>query len=239
MVAALDVRPKLQHQETPKLEAGDRLTRTEFERRYLTMPGKSKAELIEGIVYMPSPVHHRRHSQPHSYITGCLFVYMSATPGTDIGDNATVRLDLDNEVQPDTLLRLTSEVGGSSVITDDDYIEGAPELAIEIAGSSVSYDMHAKLNVYRRNGVQEYLVWRVDEQAIDWFSLDAGNYVQLPVAADGLVRSRVFPGLWLNLAALLAHDLSSVLADLQRGIQSEEHAQFLDKLAIRSSRSTA
>ncbi|PNK01847.1 Uma2 family endonuclease, partial [Cylindrospermopsis raciborskii] len=93
--------------------------------------------------------------------------------------NSTVRLDLDNEPQPDALLRIKSELGGQSRISEDDYIEGAPELIVEISGSTVSYDSHDKLNVYRRHGVKEYIVWRVYDQEIDWFYLHEGEYRRL------------------------------------------------------------
>ena len=153
------------------LENGDRLTRIEFERRYDAMPHLKKAELIEGVVYMPSPVHFESHSKPHVSIITWLATYSLDTPGVEVGDNATVRLDMDNEPQPDALLRLDSALGGSSHLSDDDYIEGPPELIVEIAASSASYDLHDKLNVYRRNGVKEYMVWRVYEEALDWFWL--------------------------------------------------------------------
>ena len=137
----------------PPLEGGDRLTRAEFERRYEAMPHIKKAELIEGVVFMPSPVHYSSHSKPHAYIIGWLAFYCSSTPNVDLGDNATVRLDMDNEVQPDALLRLDAAQGGTSHLSDDDYLEGPPELIVEIAASSASYDLHDKLNVYRRNGL--------------------------------------------------------------------------------------
>jgi Uma2 family endonuclease len=198
------------------LENGDRLTRVEFERRYQQMPRIKKAELIEGIVYMASPLKVKGHAQPHAYIMTLLGLYTAATRGVDIADNATVRLDADNEVQPDALLRL--ENGGNSRISDDDYIEGAPELIVEIAGSSASIDLHDKLKVYRRAGVREYLVWRVYEAQIDWFRLEEGCYVPLTANGEGITCSEVFPGLWLEIPALLRGDLSGAIATLQRGL---------------------
>ncbi len=212
------------------LENGARLTRAEFERRYEAMPHLKKAELIEGVVYMPSPVHHTVHSRPHAYIIGWLVHYCSATPNIDLGDNATVRLDADNEVQPDALLRIEFEVGGTSRISDDDYIEGAPELIVEIAASSESYDLHDKKKVYRRNGVQEYIVWRVYEKALDWFRLEEGAYHRLEPDEAGILRSQVFPGLHLDVEALLAGDLATVLAVLRAGVATEEHAAFVENL---------
>ncbi|MCY7322439.1 MAG: Uma2 family endonuclease, partial [Phormidesmis sp. CAN_BIN36] len=221
---------KLSLVSTPRLENGDRLTRCEFERRYAATPEKFKAELIEGVVYVASPVRVRNHGRPHAYIMGWLIAYVAATPKVDIADNSTVRLDLDNEPQPDALLRIEPEVGGRSRITEDDYIEGAPELIVEIAASSASYDMNAKLNAYRRNGVQEYLVWQIYENQIAWFCLQEGEYIPLQPDATGMIRSQVFPGLWLAVDALLSGDLATVLAELQQGLGTSEHRAFVDRL---------
>ncbi len=204
----------------PPLENGDRLSRAEFERRYHAWPHLKKAELIEGIVYMPSPLHAESHAKPHAIIMTWLGVYTAATPGVSCFDNATVRLDADNEFQPDALLRL--DRGGQSRISDDDYIEGAPELVVEIAASSASIDRHEKLKVYRRNRVQEYLVWRVYDRQFDWFQLEAEGYIQLEADAAEIVRSQRFPGLWLARSALLQGDLAEVLAVLQQGIASSQ-----------------
>lgn len=210
----------------PELESGDRLTRAEFERRYTAMPHLKKAELIEGVVYVPSPVTHPDHSAPHLRLTTWLGTYLAFTPGVDAGDNATIRLDLDNEPQPDAFLRILPECGGQSW-NDGRYIGGAPELIAEVAASSASYDLHDKLHAYRRNGVREYLVWRVLDRAIDWFALRHERYE--PISADRL-RSEVFPGLWLDAAALLRGDLAQVLALLQQGLASPEHAEFVRRL---------
>lgn len=134
----------------PPLASGDRLTRAEFERRYQVTPEKFKAELIEGVVYVASPVR-VFHGTPHAALVTWLGVYQAATPGVSTADNTTTRLDLDNEPQPDALLRI--ETGGTSTISEDGYIEGAPELVAEIATSSAAIDLGAKQNAYRRNGV--------------------------------------------------------------------------------------
>lgn len=214
-------------QEIPLLENGDRLTRPEFERRYAAMPQVKKAELIEGIVYMPSPVRVRQHGRPHALVMGWLSNYWAATPGVDLCDNTTVRLDLDNEPQPDALLRIE---GGTSRISEDDYIEGAPEFVVEIAASSASKDLHDKLRAYRRNGVQEYLVWQIYEQQLNWFSLQAGEYVLLAADNQAVICSQVFPGLWLAGAALLQSDLAAVINCLNQGLQTVEHATFKKRL---------
>ena len=212
------------------LTSGDRLTRREFERRYEAMPDKLKAELIEGVVYVAAPVRFASHGEPHAHIITWLGVYCAATPGVRIGDNTTVRLDPFNEPQPDVLLRLEPEAGGRSHITPDDYIEGPPELIVEIAASSAAYDLREKKIVYQRSGVLEYVIWQIYEQRLDWFYLHEDEYEPLPTGADGVTHSRAFPGLRLDTPALLAGDLARVLAILQAGLQTDEHTAFADRI---------
>ena len=149
----------------PPLENGDRLTRLEFETRYQQMTHVKKAELIEGIVYMGSPLRINKHGEPHASIMAWLGFYKAYTNGVQLGDNCTVRLDPENEPQPDALLRI--ETDGESTISEDGYVEGAPELIAEIAASTVSIDVHDKLKVYRRNQVQEYKVLAVLQQGFE------------------------------------------------------------------------
>ncbi len=217
---------------TIPLENGDRLNRYEFERRYNAMPNLRKAELIEGIVYMPAALRFKSHSQPHGWMSGWLGNYEAMTPGVAVGDAPTVRLDIDNEPQPDAVLLIAPEAGGQVQLSDDDYIEGAPELVVEIAASSSAIDLHAKKQAYRRNGVKEYIVWQVLDRKINWFYLDKGEYLDLPTDADGIIRSRIFPGLWLAVAPVLAGNMQRVLAILQEGVQSPEHAAFVQKLGL-------
>jgi Uma2 family endonuclease len=145
-------------------------------------------------------------------------------------DNTTVRLDGDNEPQPDALLRIDESCGGQSRISEDDYIEGAPELIVEIAASSASYDLHDKLRAYRRNGVCEYLVWLTQEQTFRWYALQEGDYVQQQPDELGILRSQVFPGLQLAVSALLAGDMQQVLTVLQAEIALAAHQQFVAQL---------
>ena len=216
---------------TPPLELGDRLTRPEFERRYDAMPHLRKAELIEGVVHMPSPVRYRRHGRPHALLMGWLIHYEAATPGVETAENSTARLDLDNEPQPDAVLLIDPARGGQARISEDDYIENAPELVVEVASSSVSIDLTTKLHAYRRNGVRDYVVWRVFDRAVDWFVLRNGQYERLGPDAEGLLRSETFPGLWLDVPALLRGDVASVLAAVQRGLTSLEHNAFVVRLS--------
>jgi Uma2 family endonuclease len=147
------------------LEAGDHLTREEFHRRYLARPDIKKAELIDGVVYVPSPVRVTQHAQPHGFVMGWLALYISQRPDVILADNATVFLDGQAEVQPDAFL-IRPALGGPRV-TDDGYLEGAPQLVVEVSASSATYDLHVKKEAYRRNGVREYVVWRVLDEAID------------------------------------------------------------------------
>jgi Uma2 family endonuclease len=210
------------------LENGDRLSRDEFERRYAAMPHLKKAELIEGVVYVPAALRFRSHGQPHGQIMTWLGVYQAFTPKVELGDNPTVRLDLDNAPQPDAVLLID---GGSARISSDDYVEGAPELVVEIAASSAAYDLYDKKRAYKRNGIREYLVWRVYDKQLDWFSLEAGEYIKLEPDNDGIIRSIGFPGLWLATPQLLSGKMNEVLVVLQQGLNSTQHQEFCQHLS--------
>ena len=195
------------------LEAGDHLTREEFHRRYSARPDIKKAELIDGVVYMPSPVRLDQHGEPHGFVMGWLAFYVSHATGVRLGDNTTVYLDGKAEVQPDAFL-IRPRPGGPRV-TEDGYIEGAPQLVVEISASSATYDLHVKKEAFRRNGVPEYVVWRVLDKAIDWFRLQDGQYVLIEPDADGMIESEQFPGLRLHVTSMLAGDLATVLDRLR------------------------
>lgn len=234
----------------PPLEAGDHLSRSEFQRRYATHPEIKKAELIKGVVYvsqivinknhpsphgafqMASPVRIRQHSIPHRHLITWTGVYEAQTPHVFGGDNGSVILDAaDTEVQPDVFLALDAAVGGQSIINVEDYLEGAPELVIEVAASSASYDMHTKKQIYARYGVQEYIVAQVYERQLIWYQLRDSQYEALPPEAHGLLKSNVFPGLWLDPVAFWAGDLSKMLQGLQMGLASTDHADFVARLS--------
>jgi Uma2 family endonuclease len=182
------VKPPPHQKLLPPLENGDRLNRYEFERRYNAMPHLKKAELIEGVVYMAAALRFRSHGQPHGHLITWLGVYESATAGVESGIEPTVRLDLDNEPQPDAVLMIQAQAGGQARLSEDDYIEGAPELVAEIAASSAAIEPGDKKRAYRRNGIKEYIVWQVFEQKLDWFALQEGEYVLLPLGQDGIIR---------------------------------------------------
>jgi Uma2 family endonuclease len=233
-------RPKTQKvpalESIPPLENGDRLTRAEFERRYTAMPELKKAELIEGVVYMPSPVRLHRHGRPNLHIATWLGLYESSTPGVIGADNASARLDLDNMPQPDALLMIEPRLGGQARVAEDDYIEGAPELVVEVGSSTVGIDLNLKLHVYRRNGVREYIVWRVLDRKVDWFVLCDGEFIRLDPDEKGRYRSQTFPGLWLDARSLVEGDMAKVLEVVRQGLAAPEHAKFVLDLAAHSSR---
>jgi len=137
---------------------------------------------------------------------------------------------MDNEPQPDAVLLIAPACGGQAHISADDYIEDAPEFVAEVAASSVSIDLHMKSHIYQPSGVREYLVWRVLEQAVDWLVLRDGQYERLVLDTQGVLRSEVFPGLWLDTAALLRGDIAAVLATVQQGLASAEHKTFVARL---------
>jgi Uma2 family endonuclease len=208
----------------PPLENGDHLTKDEFERRYNAMPKTIKAELIEG----------KSRGNPDNKIATWLGFYSAHTQGVAAANNATVQLDEINEPQPDVLLIIEEHFGGQTIINADDYLEGAPELAVEVAASSATYDLREKKEAYRRNGVQEYIVWAVYDRQLQWLRLEAGQYVSLNPGEDGVIRSRTFPGLWLDVEALLKDDMAKVLAVLQQGLDSSEHKDFVERLSQRN-----
>ena len=214
---------------TPPLRHGDRMDREEFERRWDAMPDLKFAELIEGVVYMSAALS-VDHGTPHFTLQGWLFFYQAQTKGVIGAGNTSVRFDLRNMPQPDSLLRIDEEFGGQSRISEDRYFEGGPELIVEIANTTKSRDLGVKKTVYLRNGVREYIVWRVQDRAIDWFILRDDKYVSHLPSPDGITRSEVFPGLWLDTAALIAGDSAKVLQNAQLGIGSPEHMAFIAEL---------
>ncbi len=229
----------------PPLRHGDRLAMAEFERRYEAMPHLKKAELLDGIVHIPgphpvptsegelamsSPVSHADHSYPHAKLMFWLGLYWFETPGVMTGVEGSIRLDARSMPQPDAFLFIAPEHGGQARIGEDDYLVGAPELVAEVSASSASYDLRAKSDAYGRGGVREYLVWRTEDREIDWFALRAGGFQRLEIRLDGLYRSEVFPGLWLDPVALIRGDRHAIREASRRGTDTPEHAAFVETL---------
>lgn len=215
------------------LESGMNLEVDEFLRRYALLPEVKKAELIEGVVFMGSPVRVDEHAEPDSLLQGWLVAYSAYAPGLQVAGNATIRLGPRNAPQPDALLRIRPGFGGQSANSEDGYVLGAPELLAEISASTRSLDLHGKKAAYERLGVREYLVWSVDHAEVLWFHRRDGAFARLAPEADGVVRSLVFPGLWLDVPALLRGDAAGVLARLCDGLATAEHRAFREALAGR------
>ena len=211
----------------PPLEAGDHLDQPTFHAQYKGMRASVKAELIEGVVYMPSPVANR-HSSPHSDFLFWLGYYKTFTPGVRTMDNGTTILARDSEPQPDAALRIA--VGGQTHVNDEDYVVGCPELVCEVANSSAAYDLHAKRRDYERYGAKEYVAAVIREGCVVWFARDGNRLVEVPPDADGIYRSRAYPGLWLDPAALLRGDTRRLMDVLNQGIATPEHAAFAASL---------
>ena len=217
----------------PPLEPGDHLSRAEFERRYDAMPDLKKAELIEGVVHMASPVRWQQHGEPHIIIAFWFGAYLTGTPHLRAGDNISIRLDDDSMPQPDAALMIDPTKGGQARLSQDGYVEGPPELIVEVAASTASIDLHTKFEIYQRHNVLEYVVWRVLDRVIDWFSLQNGVYHRVAASEDGLLRSRIFPGLWLDPAALIVGNYARILEVVQMGIVTPEHQAFVARLQAR------
>jgi Uma2 family endonuclease len=214
----------------PRLEAGDRLNQPSFHRLYEAMPPQFKAELIEGVVIVPSPLRFE-HGDIHSLMITWIGVFRAATPGVRTLDSATILLPPDNEPQPDATLIIESDRGGQTRVKDG-YLVGAPELIIEVASSSASYDLHSKYQMYEKMGVREYVVAVVQEERVRWFVSASGDFVDLSPDKDGILCSPGFPGLWLDAQALWEGDAARLLDTLNRGLASPEHAAFVEKLQL-------
>jgi Uma2 family endonuclease len=211
-----------------RLEAGDHLDQPTFHERYLAMAPDFRAELIGGMVIVPSPTQ-PPHAEYHAAILGWLYAYHAETPGTRPRDNGTIILGPDSEPQPDAALVVEPECGGRSRVNDAGYAVGPPELIVEVASSSVAYDLYEKRTDYERAGVLEYAVVLIHEREVHWFALEDGGYAQI-AAENAVYRSRIFPGLWLDVQALLDRNATALLEMLQEGLQTPEHAAFVQRL---------
>jgi Uma2 family endonuclease len=213
--------------QVPELHNGDQMTQPEFHRIYSQMPKGFKAELIGGIVYLASP-RKLRHGNRHTLLSAAFALYEGATPGVEVADNTTVILGDEGEPQPDLFMRILPEHGGQSGTTADDYVDGAPELVAEVSHTTLAIDLHKKKDDYARYGVQEYLVLSVREGRLFHFDLRAGH--EVGVNPDNMVRVRTFPGFWIDVPALVNRDINRLMATLQQGLTTPEHAAFVERL---------
>jgi len=226
-----------EQRETPWLENGSRLNATEFMRRYEAMPKDFKAELIDGTVFIVMSLS-SEHGDSDNLLQTVIGTYAIATSGVKASTNSTTILGRDDVPQPDGSLRVLNEFGGRTKRRGR-YLDGPPELVFEIAASSQSIDVGKKRTSYQRAGVAEYLVWRTEDEALDWWMLEEDEYRPLPINAEGVIRSRVFPGLWLAVPALVQQDGAHVLKVLHEGLASPEHAAFVEVLRSRDPQAPA
>jgi Uma2 family endonuclease len=218
---------QLPYTKRDSFEPGDRMDQKTFHAIYEQMPEDFKAELIGGIVYVPAALR-ADHGDVHANVIAWLMNYRASTPGTRVLDNATHKLGKDSEPQPDASLLI---VGGQTTLTKKGYIRGAPELIVEVVSSSRAYDLHAKKDDYEKYGVREYLAFLIREHRVAWFVRDKSDeFIEMRAAADGVYRSPLFAGLWLDAKALLDSETKRVLDVLSEGLASPEHATFAAKL---------
>ena len=214
---------------TPPLRQGEHLTRDEFMRRWEAMPDLTRAELINGIVHMPSPVS-RIHGDFHGRLSGWLWSYSALTKGCGLYTAGTWLMSRNSAPQPDLAFEILPEYGGQARI-EGKYSAGAPELIVEVSHTTSARDTGVKLRLYEQCGVREYLIVRPAKQQLSWRELHDGKYREIAAGPDGWFRSRVFPGLWLNPEALWNHDLPGLAEAVNRGAATTEHAAFARKLA--------
>lgn len=219
----------------PPLENGDHLDQPTFHARYQAMPEDCRAQLIGGIVYMPSP-QKVPHSETQLLVVRWLDEYAEATPGTKALLNNTQILGPESEPEPDACLFILPEHGGRVYVDEDEYLHGAPELIVEVSSSTESIDLHGKKQDYQKAGVSEYVVLALRMQQVFWFLRQRGKYKEVPLPGDGIFRSRMFPGLWLDAEAILRCHRPGVLAALKQGLAAAEHAAFVAKLRKQASK---
>jgi Uma2 family endonuclease len=212
----------------PPLENGDHLDQKTFHERYEAMPQGTRAELIGGIVYIHRDRITRQHGRWRPRLVQWFGYYEDDTPGVEAYLGATTILDEHSEVQPDASLLLAR---GGQTREVDDYIVGAPELVGEVASNAEAIELHAKKDDYQRSGAGEYIVMALREQCIIWFARRGGLFEAMCPTSEGILRSEIFPGLWLDPAALLADDTRRLREVLGQGLVSPEHAAFVAKLA--------
>jgi hypothetical protein len=210
---------------------GERLDQPTFHARYMAMPPGTRAELIGGVVYMPSPLS-RAHGKAHVPTIVWLSYYAENTAGIEVLDGATVILAWKSEPQPDAMLRILPEFGGRTSVQKG-MVCGAPELVAEVAKATRYVDLGPKLADYEQAGVREYIVRALDPDEVIWFKQEGGSLVRVPPDADGLYRSPFLPGLWLEPEALVRGDTRRLRQVLDQGVATPEHAAFVAELAAR------
>lgn len=218
-----------------ELQTGMRINRERFHTLYEQTPEDFRAELIGGVVYVRGRVR-VAHGHMCVVLGSVIHSYGVDTPGVEALLHVTLLLGDDSEPEPDILLRVLPEFGGQCQNTADDYVAGPPELIAEIAYCEGDIDLQAKHHDYSRYGVREYVVVTLEEKKIRWFDLPADR--ELEPDADGILRVRSFPGLWINCPALFQGDAEQLKTTLDSGLATPEHAAFIQQLSAARSRQT-
>ena len=234
MTTKQKLRPPGVKKPLPHLENGDHLDQKTFHARYEAMP-EVRAELIGGIVFMSSPLK-PGHGTMGTRVIHWLAEYEVNTPGTEVVENTTHIMGPDSELQPDAGLLISPDRGGQTRIDKKGNLVGASELIAEVGHSTESIDLNAKKKDYEKAGVLEYVVVALRTKKVFWFGQLAGKLVEREPDADGIYRSEIFPGLWLDPAAMLRRDGRGVLAVVRRGLATAEHKAFVARLADHGSR---
>jgi Uma2 family endonuclease len=211
------------------LVEGQHLDQPTFHSLYEATPPGTRAELINGVVHMPSPVG-SAHSVAQVPVIVWLDYYAEKTLGVQVMDNATTILGWKSEPQPDGLLRILPDSGGRTWL-ERGFVHGAPELVVEVSKATRFVDLGPKKADYEQAGVLEYFVHAIDPDEIFWFGQDEGILVKRALDDDGLYRSTAFPGLWLDPQALLKGDRQRLRAVVDLGCATTEHAAFVARLA--------
>jgi Uma2 family endonuclease len=211
----------------PLLENGDRMKQPEFHRRYREYPEDVKIELVGGTVYVASPLRYP-HGVYHEEIGFLLGLYRRATPGVELAHDVTAILGEESEPRPDLTLRIAGEYGGQSQVNEEEYLEGPPELLVEVAYSSRAIDLHQKRDDYQQAGILEYVVLSLEDKQLHWFHFPSDE--NITANRQGVYRSLVFPGLWIHGEALLARDSVRLQQVLRKGLASKDHAAFVKRL---------
>ncbi len=216
-----------------ELENGARMDQPTFHALYKQTPEGFRAQLIGGTVYVMASPTSQRHGRPHARIVHWLSLYSDDTPGTDVLDNTTNVLGRESEPEPDACLLVQPEYGGQTAADKDDMLVGAPELIVEVANTTRAIDLGRKKADYEEAGVREYVVILAQEQAVVWFRRGPDEFTEMPAGANGVFRSELFPGLWLDPRGIFDPTTRRLTAATRKGLASPEHAAFVAGLAAR------
>ena len=215
----------------PPLRDGDRLDREEFHRRYEAMGEGAWAELIDSVVHLDRVPGDYTSGRTRATLSGWIGSYRLHTPNLQAAIHLTTFVDTRNVFQPAVSL-MRSDTARQR-LGKDGYLRGSPDFACEVReGGDGCVDLNAKRLAYEQAGLGELLVVLLDKPwRVRWLSLVHGAFADVhPDPADGLFKSRVFPGLWLDVDALFADDLQRLSAAVERGCATPEHAAFVERL---------